>query len=412
MVTRARWAITRPAHPPSTDPERAATAARFFWRSRGDGSEARARYHGGLSSRSLPLSHAAVGNAIARDFAIAITLLTAYACLHPFSGWRSTGVGMFDFLWAPWPRYYTRTDLIINVLGFMPIGFAWVAALAPRSRPGRLVLSVTVAGLLFSLAVETTQNFLPTRVASNLDVAANTLGAFFGAWCGLPGARFFARGGPLERWRLRRIIPGRSGSLGVLLIALWWFSLLNPSSYLFASGDLHTLVDAATDLSLTGKGFLRVEALLAAANTLIVGLFAQRVMRVPSFWLALLTIALGLAVKALATWAFLSPPQPWHWATPGGLRGLAIGLLLLAAFWRAAPRLRHAVLCVSLLTSTALVNLAPDNPYWDASTRLVNEGHVLNFHGATTLMASLWPFLGLLWLVVMGPGRRERGVVA
>ncbi|WP_341677217.1 VanZ family protein [Niveibacterium sp. SC-1] len=365
-----------------------------------------------MSSRSPSLSQAPVGNAIARDFAIAITLLTAYACLHPFSGWRSTGVGVFDFLWAPWPRYYTRADLIINVLGFMPLGFAWVATLATRSRPGRLVLAVTLAGMLFSLAVETTQNFLPTRVASNLDVGANTLGAFLGAWCGLPGAPFFARGGPLERWRLRRVIPGRSGSLGLLLVALWWFSLLNPSSYLFAGGDLHNLVDTATELSLSGKGFLRVEAALAAVNTLVLGLFAQRVMRTPSLWLAALVIALGLAVKALATWAFLSPPQPLHWATPGGLRGLAIGLVLLAACWRAAPRVRHAVLCVCLLASTGLVNLAPDNPYWDASTRLVNEGHVLNFHGATTLMASLWPFLGLLWLVVVGPGRRERGSVA
>ena len=39
-----------------------------------------------------------------RDLALSITVLTAYACLHPFSGWRSTGVGPFDFLTAPFPR--------------------------------------------------------------------------------------------------------------------------------------------------------------------------------------------------------------------------------------------------------------------------------------------------------------------
>ena len=58
-----------------------------------------------------------------------------------------------------------------------------------------------------------------------------------------------------------------------------------------------------------------------------------------------------------------------------------------------------------LLAATALVNMAPDNPYWDAATRLTHEGHVLNFHGATQLMACLWPFLTLLWLALNGPAR-------
>ena len=61
---------------------------------------------------------------------------------------------------------------------------------------------------------------------------------------------------------------------------------------------------------------------------------------------------------------------------------------------------------LALLAATALVNMAPDNPYWDAATRLNHEGHVLNFHGATQLMACLWPFLTLLWLALSGPLQR------
>ena len=42
-----------------------------------------------------------------RYLAFAYALLTTYACLHPFSGWRDTGVSPFAFFIAPWPRYFT-----------------------------------------------------------------------------------------------------------------------------------------------------------------------------------------------------------------------------------------------------------------------------------------------------------------
>lgn len=342
------------------------------------------------------------------DFAIAISLLTAYACLHPFSGWREIGVNPFTYLLAPWPRYFTWQDIWINVLGFLPFGFVWMLSYRNSPHPKRHVFVVWFAGTLLSFAVETTQNYLPTRVASNIDLATNSLGVLIGALGGLQWGRKFDTFGALERWRDYRILPGRSGSMGLVLIALWWFSLLNPSSYLFANGDLHSLVDAAPSFPLSGRSFLRIEAVLAAANLLALGLFAQRVMKRPALWLIVLALLLGLAVKSLASWVFLWPPQALHWATPGGLRGLATGVVLLLLCWRLPARPRLAIAGVALLAATALVNMAPDNPYWDAATRLNHQGHILNFHGATQLVATLWPFLALLWLGLNGPASRAR----
>jgi len=105
-------------------------------------------------------------------------------------------------------------------------------------------------------------------------------------------------------------------------------------------------------------------------------------------------------VKTLASSLFLVPaPSPGITAhTPGGLRGLAIGIALLALFWRSSVHTRHTLIGLALMTATALVNLAPDNPYWDAMTRIRQQGHVLNFHGLTELVGSFWPFFALLWL--------------
>lgn len=346
---------------------------------------------------------------LARDFALAITFLTAYACLHPFSGWHAIGVGPFDFLRAPWPRYFTWTDIWLNVLGFMPLAFAWATVLRGGRKPGRVVLAVWLVGTGISLCVETVQNYLPTRVSSNIDLATNSLGALLGACAGVRWGRIFAPGGPIANWLDRRILPGHMGSLGLLLVGLWWFSLLNPSSYLFANGDLHPLVHAVSGMSLPVEAFMGVETVLTAANTFVVGVVVQRVMRRRSPWLLGLALLLGLGVKSLATAVFLTPPQPWHWATFGGLRGLALGVLALALTWTSAPRLRHTLAGLALLAAAGLVNLAPGNPYWEATTRLNNEGHILNFYGATRLMASTWPFFALLWMGLVGPARRERG---
>lgn len=343
-----------------------------------------------------------------RDVAVALTLLTAYACLHPCSGWHAIAVSPFAFLFESWPRYYTWRDIVLNVLGFIPLAFSWATVFRRSRKPGRMVIAVWLAGTFISLCVETTQNYLPTRVSSNLDLATNSLGSLIGACVGLCWGKIVEPGGPVANWLDRRIMPGAMGSLGLLLVGLWWFSLLNPSSYLFANGDLHPLVKAISTIPLPPEAFMGLEAILTAANLFVVGILVQRVMRRRSPWLLGLAVLIGLGVKTLATTFLLSPSQPWHWATHGGLRGLAVGVVFLAVSWSWSPRVRHTLAAFALLLAAGLVNLAPVNPYWEATTRLANEGHVLNFSGTTRLMASTWPFFALLWMGMVGPARRDR----
>ncbi|MFT3735465.1 MAG: VanZ family protein [Rhodocyclaceae bacterium] len=333
-----------------------------------------------------------------RYLAFAYALLTAYACLYPFSDWRDPGMSPFAFLTAPLPRYRTLTDLLLNVLGFLPLGFMLAASL--RGFMGRLagVIVTTLLCVLFSGALECAQNYLATRVASNLDFAANSFGGLVGALLALRWANLFDPDGHLSRWRHRRILPGRIGETGLILVGLWWLTQLEPTSTLFGTGDLRPLFDLPAPLAFSARRFVIIEALVVATNLLALGLLVRRCMREPGGLLVMLVLLVGLAVRTLADHVFMLPPEPLQWATPGAVRGLLLGTLALVIAWRLPGWLQHSLACLALLLATVLVNIAPDNPYELASMRLIHESHFLNFHGLTRLAEFLWPFLALIYL--------------
>ena len=76
---------------------------------------------------------------LARILLLVYVLLVAYASLYPFEGWRAVGLSPFAYLSAPWPRYVTAFDVVVNVAGYVPYGFLAVAALRPtRARRRRI----------------------------------------------------------------------------------------------------------------------------------------------------------------------------------------------------------------------------------------------------------------------------------
>ena len=119
-----------------------------------------------------------------------------------------------------------------------------------------------------------------------------------------------------------------------------------------------------------------------------------------------------LGAKTLAAAAFFSPGDPLHWATPGGQIGLAAGAAILTVCLL-LPAGAHGMLAgMALLVGTALVNLAPENPFLPSDAALIQRGQLLNFHGLTQLTASLWPFITFAYLGLLGAARdpmRRRG---
>lgn len=347
-------------------------------------------------------------HSLARTLAAAYALLVAYACLHPLSGWQSSGLPVFDFLFEPWPKYLRIEDLIVNILGFVPLGFVAVPALGDRfGTLGRLLVA-TLLGAALSLSVETAQNFLPSRVSSNVDLGCNALGSFVGAIVGtLWGKAAFDQGGWLQRWRTHRIIPGRTGDAGLVLAGLWLLTQALPETILFASGDLRGLLGVPTPLPFAPDRFIRIEAAMVASGLVAAGLLLRCMLKAGGSGPIALLLALGLAIKSLVTTVFLVPGAPDVWLTPGTRHGLLAGGLMLA-FALGLPRIQqHALAGMALLVATALANLIPENPYLLADQRLLGHGNFLNFHGLTQLAATLWPFLALGYLSALGLWRGE-----
>lgn len=72
-------------------------------------------------------------------------------------------------------------DLLINVGGFIPFGFALRALMSLRTGFRRLGLWTTAGGLVVSLSIEILQAYLPTRNSDVTDVITNTLGTCLGS---------------------------------------------------------------------------------------------------------------------------------------------------------------------------------------------------------------------------------------
>jgi VanZ family protein len=349
------------------------------------------------SARSLP-----------RHLALVYLVLLVYACLHPASGWYSSGLPLFDYLTAPWPKYFVLEDLILNILGYVPLGLTMLPALPHSwSRWRQVVITVLFAALL-SFTLETIQGFLPTRVSSNVDIGANVCGALIGALAGLRwGHALFAPQHGLARLRERYITDGLTGDAGMMLLWLWLFAQITPDNLLFGGGDLRSLLGIAPATPFRADRLITFEAVQTASMLVAVGLFARCMLRVAGPLLAGALLLFGVGARSLATALFFAPPDPLAWLTPGTERGLVVGGILLLVILRLPRVAQHALAGTTMLVATAFINLMPESPYLQSHI-IVTRGNYPNLYGLSRLVAALWPFAALAYLSALGLWRGER----
>jgi len=120
-------------------------------------------------------------------FFCAYVAFVAYATMLPFQFFGDAASLRSKAHMINWdPRHLTSgedtplTDLVANVLFFIPVGFIGVHAQRPR-RPAVLILRSAAAGFGLSALVEIAQFFTPSRNPATSDVLTNTFGAALGA---------------------------------------------------------------------------------------------------------------------------------------------------------------------------------------------------------------------------------------
>jgi len=349
-----------------------------------------------------------------------MVVLVLYASLYPFRGWRLPGVEPWAFLWGPWPRHWSRFDVISNAVGYAVLGFGFaVAWLRSDGRRRTWWLAWMVPGLL-SLSVETLQSFLPMRVASRLDLVVNVGGAMVGASL----AWLVAWWGGLRRWsqwRAQWLVPQAHGSL--VLLALWPLALLYPTSLPLGLGQVRDSFDAVgwfpplEVLTSFWSGWAHwlapapltpalqsLTVALALLAPLLLGLADVRTVgRRLVFACAVLFCAVGaLALTSTLTYG---PDHAWAWVTPAALQGLIAGMLAGVGLSWVSRRWAHVLMVLCLLAMLGLLNRAPASAYLAQSLAVWEQGRFIRFYGLSQWLGWLWPFAALVYGVRASLGR-------
>jgi VanZ family protein len=324
-------------------------------------------------------------------------LSIAYASLQPFAPWIDPEPGTRFFLFATWPVRWTRFDVLANVLAYVPFGFFVAIALRDRPTAPRLLLA-TAAGTLLSFALESLQMFLPPRDASTVDLLANAAGSLLGAAAASTLLRSTAIRNAITKWRLRWFLHGRTGDLGLALLAIWLAVQVNPGIPLFATvfdvplpaGAPAGAVAATSDVA----GAL-IEGAHSALQVLGVGLFVALLVRERRRVgvSVLLLLGAGMLIKGTAA-ALLLKPAAWeHWLSPGVSAGVAVGALALPMVIFLPRPAQVAICAIALLSSVLSMLFVPEILLAQPPLSLFNRGygHLLNFNGLTRTVLMLWP---------------------
>jgi VanZ family protein len=338
-------------------------------------------------------------------FAVCYSAVIVIVSLYPFTGWRITGIPLLDFYTYALPYYYTVFDNTANLIAYIPLGFA--IALSTKKRWLGLMTALC-GGALLSGSIEFVQQFLPTRIASNLDIFSNTTGALIGAIGAL-----IIPWQPIQHYLRIRHMWLRSSQwvdMGMVWLVLWLLTQFNPVEPLFSMvntiSDLPQPIDsplASPTIFLMlleiSSVFLHIVSLALFASCLV----RPRRAMAPIIWL---TFALGFLGKITATITLLKPVQFFTWLDFNVLVGGGTAIWVLTLLLHLSSRTRALIGCITLLLSLLVSWSWPISPSFSAIFRLFDwtYGYLFHFSGLANVIRELWPYGALV--ILLGIARR------
>jgi VanZ family protein len=342
-------------------------------------------------------------------FALLFAALIAYASLYPFSEWRDQGVGPFEFITAPWPRYWSQFDTVANFFGYAPLGFLTTLALLRTTLVPRPIVWATLAACALSLCMEAMQTYLPQRVPAMSDWLLNTGGALAGAWL----ASAMEQLGAIDHWsRFRSRWFARDARASIVLLATWPVALLFPPAVPLGLGQVFERLETAMENTFANTPFLQwlpVRSLelqpMAPVSEVVcvaLGLLAPCLLgyaMIPDWQrrtrLLIVVCAVSLLASSLSAALSYGPEAAWAWMKLPVWIGLACGisgaLLCLALQERACL----AWLLVALVWQLSLVNLVPSTPYFAQTLQGWEQGRFIRFNGLAQWLGWIWPYMAL-----------------
>jgi len=333
---------------------------------------------------------------------IAYIALIAYASLYPLTGWRAPAEPFWDLLSAPWQSRPSRSDLISNVLAYIPLGLMLGWRYRSHASPVMTVAIAGCVGAALSLSVEMVQTLLPARTPSTTDVLLNVGGTLMGACLASTFLGHAALAGTIRNLWNRWFRSGPLYEVGFAAFLLWVLSQWSP---FVPSIDRQTIVEglsafwrtlqdpslfrpydsAAYALNIAGLGLL-MSCLLKRGRPLVIPFAA-------------------VVAGVLAAKIFIASRQLSLEAACGLFIGAAV--LAVAAHFPRKWRVYASVVC--LTGGFAALELSPGSGTAQPFNWVPFAGEIENnLNGFANILAAIWPFLALGCLVnfVTSPRRR------
>jgi VanZ family protein len=320
-------------------------------------------------------------------------LLLGYASLYPLLPLRPPPASAFTDALAV-PRFLMRSDVVFNVLAYVPFGTLATLFFRQRGDRRRAIPKAVALAAAFSLVMEIAQLFIPNRVASVLDLACNAAGALLGALMFVDPVYSMATA-HIGDIRERLVIDGAWGDAGLVLLGLWLLAQFNPALPFFGAGNIgeHVAPElmlvqwVAVGLGICGFGLF--------ISSLLRGEGALRVTMV------LLSVALWL--KFAASTFMLQPNFSAEWVNAGRVAGIAGGIALLLPL-RTLPRLMRIYAALMLILAGAMLSkIFGAYSAMDELLRLFRwpHGQLASFATLTRFIHELWPLAAVVFLVAL-----------
>ena len=301
----------------------------------------------------------------------------------------------------------------MNIAAYVPLGAGLFLSLRHRLHSLLAMPAAWLAGSSLSVGIECLQVFLPGRIASNIDILHNAAGALLGA----VAAALLATKLIMHRLELARhawFCEGTHIDFGLVLVALWFFTQLDPSIPLFGVIVPHHGLPQPFEAPIgnpslflkTLQGLNASLNLLSLALLLTVTLAHRRFMPGGIAILISLTLLLKLATAGL----LLKPFALFQWLSWPIAIGLIVASLLLPIAIRLRRRWRALAAGLALLCNQGVSWLWPLNETPMSALKLFRwKGqHLLNFNGMAHTIADIWPYLALMFLLRFFLQERQR----
>ena len=341
-------------------------------------------------------------------FLFAYTALLIYGTLYPLRDWSDPGTGFGAALAASLSGYVSRADMVTNLLVYMPFGLLLGFWLRKQFSRGLTLISCALAGFSLSLGLEFAQLFLPNRHPSLIDLGLNTLGALAGGALLALGSRNTTVGQRLLAWRREWVVPDATANLGLIAVAVWVLSQLSPFVPSIDVGNLRQGLSPLYRTLLDPSAYNPGKGLAYALSVFAIGLLALSFSRIGG------RRFLAMFALFIASVFALKVPVVTRQVSLEAVTGALVAFALLGRALRLPEPRRFRLALIILVAAYVVEQLRPGGGPGAATHAFawsVFESNMLNIHGFSDLLGTMWPFIGLAYLTLSASPQRP-GVVA